>query len=203
MYYLLEWLNGLLVVENINAIVKSLKRRIFRFNFLEMRADLNAEEISSQIWDDMDIRGYSECFEKNCISLLNSVGSLGLWNRARFQNDILSSVEDTKNDIFVVCRADFTIGIAVIHKKSLSNNLNEIGYVAVRPEYRGERIGYKLLMYVLTEMKRRNINQTYLRTDSFRIPAIKTYLKCGFYPYIKNENEKKRWQNVMNKIKNI
>ena len=168
-----------------------------------MRADLNAEEISSQIWDDMDIRGYSECFEKNCISLLNSVGSLGLWNRARFQNDILSSVEDTKNDIFVVCRADFTIGIAVIHKKSLSNNLNEIGYVAVRPEYRGERIGYKLLMYVLTEMKRRNINQTYLRTDSFRIPAIKTYLKCGFYPYIKNENEKKRWQNVMNKIKNI
>ncbi len=202
MYYYLKWLSGLLQRENINAILGSLKRRIFNLNFLEMRVDLNSKEISPQIWDSVDIRGYSEDIERKCIGLLNSVGSLGLWNQLRFQRDILPSVENIRNDIFVVYENGSVVGFAVLHKKSLSSGLREIGYIAVMPENRGKRLGYKLIMRILIEMKKRGIYQAYLKTDSFRIPAIKTYLKCGFYPYIKNANEKKRWQSVMKKINN-
>lgn len=200
MYSRFKWLFGLLSQENIKAVIGSLKRRIFKFNFLEMRIDLNSAEISSQSCEDMVIRGCSKDLEEGCISLLNSVGSLGFWDQSRFQKEILNTIDDAKNDIFIVSNSSSPIGFAVLHKKPLSNGLREIGYIAVRLENRGKRLGYELIIHILTEMKKRGIEQAYLRTDSFRIPAIKTYLKCGFYPYIKNENEKKRWKGVLKKI---
>lgn len=201
MHHFLEWLSGLLRLENISAIIGSLKRRVFKLNFLEMRITLDDEATPSPPLDGMTIGGYSEHLEKECIKLLNSVGNLGLWNQSRFQREILPSIEDVKRDIFIIYNNASVVGFAVLHKKSLNNDLTEIGYIAVKPESRGKKLGYKLLMYILAEAKRRNIAQVYLRTDSFRIPAIKTYLKCGFHPYIKDENEKRRWQKVMKKLK--
>ena len=200
MHHLLKWLIGLLGAENIKAIIGSLKRRAFKLNFLEMRIDLNSAEIPSQSHEDMTVSGYSKDLEEGCISLLNSVGSLGFWDQSRFHKEILNTVYDAKNDIFIVSNSGSPVGFAVLHKKILSNGLREVGYIAVRPENRGKRLGYELIIHILTEIKKRGIEQAYLRTDSFRVPAIKTYLKCGFYPYIKNENEKKRWQSVMKAI---
>jgi dTDP-4-amino-4,6-dideoxygalactose transaminase/N-acetylglutamate synthase-like GNAT family acetyltransferase len=197
MYYQFKWLIRLLSRENIKAIIGSLKRRIFKLNFLEMRIDFNNAKIPSQSHENIAIKVYSSDLEKGCISLLNSVGSLGFWDQSRFHKEILNTVDDAKNDIFVVSNSGSPIGFAVLHKKSLSSGLREVGYIAVRPENRSKRLGYKLIIHILIEMKKRGIYQAYLRTDSFRIPAIKTYLKCGFHPYIKSENEKKRWQSVI------
>lgn len=200
MYYQFKWLIGLLRRENVKAVLGSLKRRIFKLNFLEMRIDLNNAKIPSQSHEDTAIKGYSSDLKEKCISLLNSVGSLGFWDQSRFQKEILNTADDAKNDIFIVSNSGSPVGFAVLHKKTLSNGLREVGYIAVRPENRGKRLGYELIIHILTEIKKRGIEQAYLRTDSFRVPAIKTYLKCGFYPYIKNENEKKRWQGVMKAI---
>lgn len=200
MDYILEWLKGLLRFENIIVILGTLKRRILRQDHLQMRIDLNESARLSQIWSDLDIRGYSEDLERECISLLNSVGSLGLWNQSNFRQNILLSMEDPKKDIFCVHSAGSVVGISVLHKRSQFNNLREIGYVAVRPEYRGKKLGYKLLMYILAEMGRRHIYHAYVRVNVFRIQAIKTYLNVGFHPYIRNENEKNRWLRVMKKL---
>ena len=116
MYSLAEWLNGLLRVENVSAVIGSLKRRMFKLDFLEMRIDLTSQKIPPQISNGVDIKGYSEGMERRYINLLNSVGSLGLWNKSRFQRDILSSVEDIKNDIFAVYENGSAVGFAVLHK---------------------------------------------------------------------------------------
>ena len=197
--YLFDWLNGLLRIENIGAIWGSLKRRIFRLGFLEMRADIN-NVLPSPVWGDIEITGYSEYLERQCIDLLNSVGSLGLWRPSRFHKDILASVENPDRDIFIICDANYAIGFAVLHKRLPNCDLPEVGYVAVRPKNRGKKLGYKLLMYILAEMKKRNMSQAYLRTDSFRLPAIRTYLKAGFYPYMKGEVDRRRWQKALNKL---
>ena len=201
MYYLLEWLNGLLRLENMGIILGSLRRRIFGQDFLEMRLILKDEKLSPSIWDGLKIRGYSEDFEGKCISVLNSVGSLGLWNPSRFREKILSTVENPKKDVFIVYSTDAIIGFTVVHKKSLDNDLREIGWVAVRPENWGEKLGYKLLMYIMSEMKRRNIYHVYLRTDSSRMFAIKTYLRVGFHPHIRNDIDRKRWHKIMSGLK--
>jgi len=203
MNYLFEWLKGLLRPENISAIIGSLKRRALRRDFLEMKIDLNNKKISSITIDGMKITEYSEKIERDCIGLLNSVGSLGFWNPSIFRKKILPSVDNPEKDIFILFdkRSNVAVGLAVLHKRNLNDNSAEIGYVAVRPESRGKGIGYKLLINILAEMKRRDISYAYLKTDSFRMPAVKTYLKAGFYPYIRNEEENRRWQGIMGKLK--
>lgn len=201
MRYLLEWLKGLLRGENIDAVIGSLKRRIFRLDFLEMRIALNDKTVSLSVLDDMEITGYSENLERECISLLNSVASLGFWNQSTFRKKILSSVTDPRSDIFVLCKGNSVVGFAVLHKKYSGDNIAEIGYVAISPGSRGEKLGYKLLMHILATLKRLDIPYAYVLTDSFRLPAIKTYLKAGFYPYIKSKNENNRWQKAMKKLK--
>jgi mycothiol synthase len=195
--HLVEWLQGLLRIENIKAVLGSLKRRLFKLNFLEMRIDLKDKIISSPIWGDYSIRGYSEDLDEQCMSVLNSVGNLGFWNRARFRQSILSKVDDPEQDIFLVCGAGLIVGMTVLHMPTEKHTLPEIGYVGVRPEYRGKKIGYRLLMHILAEAKKRQIPKLFLRTDSFRIAAIKTYINVGFTPYITGDNVRKRWQRVM------
>jgi len=194
------WFKSLLTFENIKAVLGSLKRRIFKLNFLEMRVNLNEESFSPPAFEGVELKGYSEHLEKGCINLLNSIGSLGFWNQERFRDEILSTVENSEKDIFILAEANSIVGLTVLHKRYLSNNCAEIGYVAVKPENRGRKLGYNLLLHVLAQMKNRNIGYGYLKTDSFRLGAIKTYLNTGFRPYIRNDNERKRWRKALNKL---
>lgn len=198
--YLLEWLKGLLRAENLRAAAGSLNRRILRRNFLEMDIALGDETLSPSS-DAPEIRRYSEDLEGECIGLLNSIVSLGFWSRCRFRKKILSSVENPGEDIFVLCETGSVAGFAVLHKRARGCDSSEIGYIAIRPESRGKKLGYRLIMHLLAEMRKRKIPRAYLLTDSFRIPAIKTYLRVGFRPDIKNEGEQKRWRKIMDKIR--
>lgn len=200
MHDLFFWVKSLLTFENIKAVLGSLKRRIFKLNFLEMRVSLKAESFSPPAFEGVELKGYSGHLEKGCINLLNSIGSLGFWNQGRFRDEILSTVESQGNDIFVLLEAGSVVGITVLHKRSLSDNCAEIGYVAVKPENRSRKLGYNLLLHVLAQMKNRDIDYGYLKTDSFRLGAIKTYLNTGFHPYIRNDNERKRWQKALDKL---
>ena len=200
MHDLFFWFKSLLTFENIKAVLGSLKRRIFKLNFLEMRINLNDESFSPPAFEGVELKGYSEHLEKGCINLLNSIGSLGFWNQRRFRDELLSTAENPAKDIFILVEANSIVGLTVLHKRSLSNNCAEIGYVAVKPENRGKKLGYNLLLHVLAQMKNRNIDYGYLKTDSFRLGAIKTYLNTGFHPYIRNDNERKRWQKALDKL---
>ena len=194
------WFKSLLTFENIKAVLGSLKRRIFRLSFLEMRINLSGKSFPSPVFEDVKVDGYSGRLEKGCIHLLNSIGSLGFWNPRKFGNEILSTVENPREDIFILSEGSSVVGLTVLHKRSLSNNCAEIGYVAVKPENRGKKLGYNLLLHVLAQMKNRNIDYGYLKTDSFRLGAIKTYLNTGFRPYIRNDNERKRGRKALNKL---
>lgn len=194
------WFKSLLTFENIKAVLGSLKRRIFKLNFLEMRISLNEEPFPPSAFEGVELKGYSGQLEDGCINLLNSIGSLGFWNQERFSDEILSTVENPAKDIFILVEAGSIVGLTVLHKKSLSDNCAEIGYVAVKPENRSRKLGYNLLLHVLSQMKNRGMDYGYLKTDSFRLGAIKTYLNTGFRPYIRNDNERKRWQKALDKL---
>ena len=51
--------------ENLRAVLGSLKRRIFKLNFLEMRIDLNNAKIPAQLYGDTVIKGYSGDIKEN------------------------------------------------------------------------------------------------------------------------------------------
>ncbi|NLA84718.1 MAG: hypothetical protein GX854_09405, partial [Clostridiales bacterium] len=39
-----------------------------------------------------------------------------------------------------------------------------------------------------------------LRTDDWRIPAVKTYLRLGYMPVVIHENQIERWKKILRQI---
>lgn len=76
-----------------------------------------------------------------------------------------------------------------------------IHMVAAKPSARGIGIGNLMSLFSVYILKKRNMETAYLTTDDFRIPAIKTYLKGGFYPDLTTEEDfKSRWDAVFDII---
>lgn len=71
-----------------------------------------------------------------------------------------------------------------------------VHYVGILPTHKGNKLGYWVSLAVLHSLKARGIPYCMLTTDDFRIPAIKTYRRLGFRPYITHRSHKARWQRL-------
>lgn len=69
--------------------------------------------------------------------------------------------------------------------------------VGCRSDYRGRRLGREVSVAALAQMRREGRSEAVLRTDDFRIPAIRTYLQLGFRPLIVHPNQPARWRRAL------
>ena len=76
-----------------------------------------------------------------------------------------------------------------------------IHMVGCKPGFRGRGIGNLIAAQAVYTLTAAGMETAYLTTDDFRIPAIKSYLKAGFIPDIKNEEHKQRWEKVFEIIR--
>ncbi|MGI6315078.1 MAG: GNAT family N-acetyltransferase [Christensenellales bacterium] len=74
-------------------------------------------------------------------------------------------------------------------------------YVASDPADRGRGLGYTVSLICLHKMCGRGMTSCRLETDTFRLPAIITYLRLGFRPYIVVPEEEARWREVSKQIR--
>lgn len=75
-----------------------------------------------------------------------------------------------------------------------------LGWVMCHPDFRGNHLGYAVClaaMYRLFYSGRRTFT---LLTDDFRLPAIRTYLKLGWHPFMADETMPDRWKAVAEKL---
>lgn len=76
-----------------------------------------------------------------------------------------------------------------------------IHMVSCKPEFRGRGLGHLLNDIASAALKREAMETAHLTTDDWRIPAIKTYLKAGFYPDLEKEADfKERWEKIYQEI---
>ena len=75
-----------------------------------------------------------------------------------------------------------------------------IGWVALMPGHEGKNLGFQVCLAVLHYMKSQSYPETFLLTDDFRIPAVKTYLKLGFEPQCEHETHVLRWKALYQKF---
>ena len=71
--------------------------------------------------------------------------------------------------------------------------------VASDPNVRGKGIGHAMLAHTLSMIEERGVTVTELRTDDWRLAAVKTYLDAGFLPVLLNDPESDhaaRWDKV-------
>lgn len=76
----------------------------------------------------------------------------------------------------------------------------ELGWVAAHPEHAGKGLGAAVCTAVMRRYAEAGYQRVYLRTDDWRLPAIKTYLKLGWLPFLFSEDMEGRWRAVCEKI---
>jgi len=76
----------------------------------------------------------------------------------------------------------------------------QLGWVGVAPEFRGRHLAEIVCSAVVDCYRKNGYTRAYLLTDDYRIPAIKTYLKSGWLPIIKDEALQHRWDMVYKRL---
>lgn len=72
-----------------------------------------------------------------------------------------------------------------------------IHMVACKPEFRGKGLGRLLNEIAVYTLKEKKMQTAYLTMDDWRIPAIKSYLRAGFFPDLETEADfKERWEKI-------
>lgn len=72
----------------------------------------------------------------------------------------------------------------------------EMGWVAADAGHAGKGLGMAVCAAATARLVRAGYREIYLLTDDWRSPAIKTYLKLGWTPWLFREGMAERWQAV-------
>lgn len=105
-----------------------------------------------------------------------------------------------KNFIFITHQGN-PIASACAWRKNLQEQVvGEIHMVAVKKNHRGKGLGHLLNAAVLTQLKILGFQKAHLKTDDWRLPAIKSYLKAGFHPLHTHQSHPERWKAIFDKI---
>jgi len=77
----------------------------------------------------------------------------------------------------------------------------ELGWVAGHPDHREHRLGAIVCAAVIRRFAQAGYSRVYLKTDDFRLPAIRTYLKLGLLPFIHAHDMEPRWRALCEKLR--
>lgn len=76
----------------------------------------------------------------------------------------------------------------------------ELGWVGGDPAHKGRGLGYIVCAAVTKRLLEVGYDNIFIRTDDERLPALKTYLKLGWVPYLFAEDMEARWRKVCEKL---
>ena len=76
----------------------------------------------------------------------------------------------------------------------------QLAYLVVHPDHRGHGPGMALTTLVVERFLRTGYEQIWTGVQRFRLPAIKTYLKAGFVPFLHQDGLGERWKRICAQI---
>jgi|GEM_PF-110023 Predicted dehydrogenases and related proteins len=131
--------------------------------------------------------------EADWAKVLTSTGDLGRWDEERAHKAFTGRQRVRRDSVVLVYYGDEPVATACVQEDDDRPHLPELGWVAVVPEHRGKGLGKVVSMAVINGLFERGFRRCILRTDDFRLPAIKTYLDLGFAPEMLDESHPERW----------
>lgn len=123
------------------------------------------------------------------------------WDVARVDCTLLE--DPSVVAIYVIEHAEGRI-VATASSRLLPEQYPGSGYlhwVAAHPAESGRRLGYLITLAVLHDFAGRGLTDSVLETDDPRLPAIATYLKCGYVPEPREPLDQKRWAKVSSALR--
>lgn len=101
---------------------------------------------------------------------------------------------DEKKCFMILCDGKAIASVTVICNEETKEGL--IHMVGAVPESRGKGVGNMMGDLAIYVLKTSGMQSATLRTDDWRIPAIKSYLKIGFVPVLSTEDFVQRWDAI-------
>jgi mycothiol synthase len=143
------------------------------------------------------VRTFRPGDEDAWLALLQS-GEFSPWDRSRLDQMLASEHVRVPHDgILFATRDDQPVGAASTHLHLGGHGIEpELGWVVVDPRHRGLGLGRLVCDAVLAYVERLGYDHAYLKTDDFRRPAIRTYLRLGFEPVLIDPSHPARWADI-------
>ena len=143
------------------------------------------------------LRAYRPGDENDWLEILRC-GDFGDWNRDRLDGMLAGERGPMPRDgIFFATRADRPVGTACTFIFEDAEGVHaELGWVAVHPAHRGRGLAGEVCRAVMDYARRQNHAYVFLKTEDFRLAAIKTYLRLGFEPQVMDDTQPQRWRKL-------
>jgi mycothiol synthase len=149
-------------------------------------------------------------YELRCYADADEAAYCALMTQAGFENWNHERLEQVKPTIlpdgfFVIfhCATGKLVATAMTHHKPAPQlpYAGELGWVAGDNAHAGRALGFAVCAAVVGRFGRAGYHTVYLKTDDFRLPAIKTYLKLGFQPFLCATDADARWTRVCESLR--
>jgi mycothiol synthase len=143
-----------------------------------------------------EVRNYVDADLDAYLALMTRVGFEG-WtadNVAGFRGKVLKD-----GFYLVVHRESGAVAATALANGSqtdLHPNGGELGWVGCDPDHRGMRLGENVSGIAVCNLIAAGFRDIYLKTDDYRLPAIKGYLRLGFEPLMYQDDMQERWAAV-------
>ncbi|NSW56879.1 MAG: GNAT family N-acetyltransferase [Armatimonadetes bacterium] len=98
--------------------------------------------------------------------------------------------------LLVTCRGQAVATASAWYRPEWGIETGYVHYVAADPAHSGKKLGHMVSLAVLHRFVFEGRTRAVLQTDDFRAPAIKTYLRLGFEPWLVEEDQRQRWRVV-------
>lgn len=119
-----------------------------------------------------------------------------LWTRREFEEKMLGDKRLSPDRIVLI--ADRNGRIAGTASGLLEDDLTGVLHmVGTAREFQGKRLAKPVCAAAVNRLLGAGAKKVILRTDGFRIPAIKTYLSLGFLPYLTAPEMKEQWETLL------
>ena len=102
---------------------------------------------------------------------------------------------DARNIYFLVSEADGVVG-TVTYQYGHAPGEAYIHMVAIAKSHWGRGLSRCILAYAVQKILDDGNTAITLTTDDWRLPAIKTYVNCGFEPHITDDDMAERWRKI-------
>jgi len=76
-----------------------------------------------------------------------------------------------------------------------------LGWVLTDPAYTGKHLGNTVSVAAMHKCLEKGYRRISLLTDDFRIPALKTYLRLGWQPWLYDSDMQERWTKIAAALK--
>jgi mycothiol synthase len=143
------------------------------------------------------LRTYRPGDEEAWLEML-SAGEFGVWDRSRLDRLLAGErAPMPREGIFFITQQDRPVGTAsTFLYDGERGEHSELGWVAVHPMHRARGLALQACRAMLAFARDLGHAYTFLKTEEFRLAAIKTYLRLGFEPEMTDPRSPAQWETL-------